>query len=150
MSSQTEKIEQHQEAERDAFGLKPLQHKSGDVLWSAEDGKKLAEMLSVENPSGIHPVEFKVLVKLDPVEEMTAGGIIKPDMRKERDQMAETYATLIEVGGNAFTDPQWEGRVPQPGDRILINKYSGQTPTAGDTEDLYRLCNDKDIVAIIE
>lgn len=101
-----------------------------------------------DNPSGLHPVEYKVLVRLDPVEERTAGGIFIPDDRQDRDQMAQTYATLIEVGGNAFEG--WEDRVPKPGDRILIDKYAGTTPKAGDFTDLYRVCNDKDIVAIIE
>lgn len=101
-----------------------------------------------KNESGMRPVEYKVLVKLDPTEEKTAGGIIIPEQRQERNQMAETYATLIEVGGNAFED--WKPPIPKPGDRILISKYAGQTPKAGDTDDLYRLCVDKDVVAVVD
>ena len=110
-------------------------------------------MVETLNATGIRPVEYKVLVKLDPVEEVTSGGIIRPDMRKERDQEAQTYATFIEAGGNAFED--WNGSVPKPGDRIVIKKYSGEYPSlieipGGEDAMLYRLCHDKDIVAIIE
>lgn len=102
----------------------------------------------VTNESGMMPVEYKVLVKLDPVEEKTAGGIIITEAQTERSQMAETYATLIDVGGNAFSD--WQGLIPRKGNRVLISKYAGQPPKAGDTKDLYRFCNDKDIIAVIE
>ena len=127
MSNQQTKIEEHQAAERAAF--------------EASAPKPL-------NPTGIHPVEYKCLVRLDPVEEKTAGGIIVPDMRSDMDQAAQTFATLIEAGGNAFED--WNGTRPQVGDRILISKYAGQAPKAGDITDLYRLCNDKDIVAVVK
>ena len=100
------------------------------------------------NETGMTPLEYKVLVKLDPVEEKTSGGIILLDERKERDQMAATAGTLIAVGGNAFED--WKGRKPVEGERVLISKYAGQTPKAGDTESLYRFCQDKDIIAVIE
>lgn len=101
----------------------------------------------VDNPSGIQPVEFKCLVKLDPVVGKI-GSIMIPDIAKERQQMAETHATLIAVGGNAFSD--WQGVIPQPGDRVLISKYSGQPPRQTDTDaDLYRLINDKDIAAVL-
>jgi len=102
----------------------------------------------IDNESGMMPVEYKVLVKLDPVEEKTAGGIIITEDRKERNQMAATEGTIIAVGGNAFSD--WSGLIPHPGNRVLISKYAGQTPKAGDTESLYRFCNDKDIIAIIK
>lgn len=104
----------------------------------------MKEKVEPLNPSGLVPVEYKVLIRLDPVEEKTMGGIIKPTV--EREQMAETYATLIAIGGNAFED--WKEPLPKPGDRVVIDKYAGLPPKAGDIQDLYRLCNDKDICAI--
>lgn len=126
MSKMQQNIEDHHEAELAAFDKAPE--------W--------------DNPTGITPVEYKILVRLDVVEEKTVGGIIIPDGRNEINQMAQTYATLIAIGGMAFSD--WKGTVPKVGDRILINKYTGQPPKAGDIENLYRLGNDKDVVAIIE
>ena len=125
MNSQTQAIEDHQAEEAAAFEMKR------DAL----------------NPTGIRPVEYYCLVKLDPVEEKS-GSIILPDQRQDRDQMAQTYATLVEIGGNCFEG--WNAPLPKVGDRIVINKYAGQTPKAGDFTDLFRLCTDKDIVAIVE
>jgi len=111
--------------------------------WNPEDTP-----VWIDNESGMMPVEYKVLVKLDPVEEKTKGGIIITEERKERDQMAGTEGTLVAIGGNAFSD--WSGLIPRKGNRVLISKYAGQTPKAGDTKDLYRFCNDKDIIAVIQ
>lgn len=94
----------------------------------------------------ILPVEYKVLIKLDELEKTTTGGIIIPDERRERDQMAQTEATLESVGGNAFED--WKGEIPQPGDRVLVSKYAGERPDK-DENNPYRLCMDKDICAIL-
>lgn len=94
------------------------------------------------------PVEYKVLVQLDPVEEKTSGGLIIASSTVEKEQMAQVKATLLAVGGNAFTD--WQGRIPEPGDRVLISKYSGFRPVADKNDDGLRICNDKDICAILE
>ena len=94
----------------------------------------------------IVPVEYKVLVKLEEMEKTTVGGIIIPDDRHERDQMAQTEATLIAVGGNAFED--WNGDIPVVGDRVLVSKYAGER-TNGKDDNPFRLCVDKDICAII-
>jgi co-chaperonin GroES (HSP10) len=99
------------------------------------------------NPTGINPVEFKVLIMLDPVQGKTDGGIIRTDESQERQQAAATSATLVACGGNAFED--WNGKIPVPGDRVLLNKFSGSPPKAGDFRNLYRLCNDKDICAVL-
>ena len=126
MNTMKQKIDDHQAGAEAAFHTPP----NTDAL----------------NPTGLHPVEYYCLVKLDPVEEKK-GSIILPDDRQDKDQMAQTYATLIEVGGNCFAD--WLEPIPTVGDRIVINKYAGQTPKAGDFTDLFRLCTDKDIVAIV-
>ena len=99
------------------------------------------------NPTGIHPVEYKVLIMLEPVKEKTDGGIIKTQEGQEREQAAGTHALLVEAGGNAFED--WKGTIPKPGDLVLLNKYAGSPPKAGDFRNLYRICNDKDICAVL-
>lgn len=95
----------------------------------------------------IHPVEYRVVVRLDPVAEKV-GSIFIPDESRERDQMAMTEATLVSASAMAFED--WKGTIPQPGDRVLIAKYAGTEPKAGDVgKSLLRICNDKDIVAVL-
>ena len=104
-------------------------------------------MLSeVKNESGIKPVEYKVLVRPDKVEEKTKGGIVLPNQTKERDEHAQTKGTLIEVGGNAFED--WRGEKPKSGDRIVFTKYAGVRIEGTDGE-TYQVIHDKDIAAVL-
>ncbi len=98
------------------------------------------------NDTGIEPVEFKCVVRLDPKEEVTSGGIIIPEERRDRNQMAATEGTLLAVGGNAFMD--WEGRKPVPGDRVMVSKYAGIIREA-DPTDLIRVVHDKEILAVL-
>lgn len=98
----------------------------------------------MQNDSGMIPVEYRCVIRLDPVEEVTAGGIIK--VHTEREQMAGTKAMLLSCGGNAFED--WKGRIPEPGDRIMVKKYAGITREA-DPTDLIRVINDKEILTVL-
>jgi co-chaperonin GroES (HSP10) len=102
-----------------------------------------------ENASGIRPVEYKILIKPDPVEEMTAGGIIRPQMTQERDQWAQVKGTLVAFGGRAFEDWQGDREHLIPGARVYYRKYEGILLTGADGEE-YRLCTDKDIGGIVE
>ena len=93
----------------------------------------------------LQPVEYKVLVLLDPTERVTEGGIVLPEDVADKEQQKQVVGTLIAVGGNAFQevlDP-----IPQVGDKVMIAKYSGLVHKANGKE--YRLCNDKDIGAIV-
>lgn len=104
------------------------------------------------NESGIVPVEYKVLVKVQSAnknehgEEVTASGLVIPKQLTEREEMAKVEGVLIDLGGNAFAD--WNGRKPKPGETVLISKYAGMTCKGVDEKE-YRLCNDKDIAAIV-
>ena len=96
--------------------------------------------------SEITPVEYKVLIELEVLEEKTSMGIIIPANRLDRDQMAQTRATLKAVGGNAFSD--WDAPIPKVGDKVLVSKYAGERPDKDENNPL-RLCMDKDICAIL-
>lgn len=101
------------------------------------------------NPSGIAPVDVKVLVKPDPVEEMTKGGIILADTTKEQQKYAGTKATLVAVGCNAFGEWGEAARRPKAGDRVHYAQYSGARIKGADGED-YVIMNDEDLTSIIE
>lgn len=99
------------------------------------------------NESGVQPVEVKVLVLPDPVEEKTKGGLHIPDMAKEKEEWKTVKATLVAVGGDAFYD--WKGDpLPRVGDRVYIAVNSGMVIKGVDGQK-YRMLNDKDIVGII-
>ena len=119
----------------------------------------------MENLSGIEPLLNRVLIKPDPVEEVTDGGIYIPDNVTEQHQMAQATGTLVAVGPDAYVQERVEihriveGQVklvetridrydpehsPKPGDRVQFAKYGGLADIGADGEE-YRVLNDRDI-----
>lgn len=103
----------------------------------------------MQNTSGIQPVDMRVLVKPDPVEETTKGGIILADTTKEREKYAGTKATLIAAGDNAFKDWGPDARKPKPGDRVHFAQYTGARIKGVDGDE-YVILNDADLTSVIE
>lgn len=102
----------------------------------------------MNNPSGITPVDLKVLVKPDAVEEVTKGGIILADTSKDKAKYAGTKATLVAIGPNAFKE--WgEGNGLNVGDRVLFAQYSGARQKGADGED-YIVMNDQDVICRLD
>lgn len=106
------------------------------------------------NTSGLSPVEYKILIQPESVEETDevlksarAAGIALPDKATDRERMAQVRGVLVAVGGNAFEG--WQAPLPKVGDRIYYAKYSGIMVRGKDGTEL-RLANDKDISAIIQ
>ena len=103
------------------------------------------------NNSGINPLDQRVLVMPDKVEQRTAGGIIIPESALEQKEHAQIKATLVAVGVNAW----WEAKAhpaftaPVPGNRVMIAKYGGVLVTGSDGAE-YRIMNDADITAVLE
>jgi chaperonin GroES len=64
----------------------------------------------------LQPLDDRVLVRPNAVEEKTPGGILLPDTAKEKPQEGEVVA----VG----TDEELQ-KVIHPGDRILFTKFGG-------------------------
>lgn len=103
------------------------------------------------NPTGIKPIEYKVLIKVEEVSDRSAGGIFIPEQHLEREQIAHDRGLLVDVSDMAFSD--WVGRKPEVGSKVIFNKYAGSIIMHENKDrkrDRYRLCNDKDIVAILE
>lgn len=102
----------------------------------------------MDNPSGIIPVDMRVLVKPDPVEEVTAGGIIKPQTTADREKFAGTKAVLVRAGSNAFKEWGETADKPKPGDRVHFAQYSGSR-IKGEDGDEYCIMNDADLTSIL-
>lgn len=102
----------------------------------------------MQNTSGIRPVDMRVLVKPDPVEQKTAGGLWKPEQAMDKEKYSGTKATLVAAGDNAFKE--W-GAVTKPtaGDRVHFAQYTGARLKGEDGED-YVIMNDADLTAIVE
>lgn len=102
------------------------------------------------NRSGLTPLEFFVVVELDPTEERTKGGIIIPTTTQDKDKLATQEGTLVAVSPHAFSyaDDWPEGSKPEVGARVLFKRYAGALHERDGRD--YRLLNDKDIIAIVE
>ena len=92
----------------------------------------------------IRPLHDRVLVKRIELQEQVRGGIIIPDTAKEKPQEAEVVA----IGPGKLND---DGkRTPlevQPGDRVLMGKYSGSEIKLDETD--YVICREDEILAVI-
>jgi chaperonin GroES len=103
------------------------------------------------NTSGIEPLDVRVLVRPDPVEEVSKGGIIFAPTTVEQEKFATVKATLVAVGANAFAEasanPCFDA--PQPGNRVMIAKYGGVNVKGADGDE-YRIMNDVDVVALLK
>lgn len=107
------------------------------------------------NTSGIIPFDKRVLVLHDPVETKTAGGIIIPIEKSDKDKYAQTRATVIAVGDAAWAEAKYDAQqfgiaasFPSPGDRVLVGRYTGDTHKGADGTD-YVVLNDTDIIAFL-
>lgn len=101
------------------------------------------------NTSGINPTEYKVLIRQDRIEEKTKGGIIIPDEHKDRQQFAQITGELVAVSPLAFTYADWNGATPpKVGDRVMFAKFAGADVDGKDGQK-YRVCNDKDVTAVL-
>ena len=92
----------------------------------------------------LKPLRDRVLLRRSQEEERTAGGIIIPDTAKEKPMQAEVLA----VGPGARDD---KGKVTpldvEPGDRVLIGKWSGTEVTI-DGEELL-IVGESDIMGVL-
>ena len=97
---------------------------------------------------GIKPVEFNVLVEPDEVKERTDGGVIIPQMARDKEQAAAVHGRILAASPLAFTYDDWpmEQR-PKVGDKVVFAKYAGMVVTGADGKS-YRLVKDKDICAV--
>lgn len=110
---------------------------------------RIDEAARAHNTSGFDPLDLRVLVLPDAVKTKTDSGIHLPDSIIEQDKFAQTKATLIAVGDNAWEEAKARApgfRPPVPGDRILYGKYSGQRLTGDDGKE-YIIMNDEDVLA---
>jgi chaperonin GroES len=105
------------------------------------------KMSTVTNTSGITPVGYRVLVKPDPIERTTSGGIVLPETAAEAHDRAQQTGILIALGPEAWKD--YSACWASVGDRVMFARYGGVHLTGKDGV-LYRMLNDEQITAVIE
>ncbi len=98
------------------------------------------------NGSGFCPVDTKVLVLPDYIDETSEGGIVLTTDTVQQNELAVTEGLLIGYGDDAFVDSM-SSTLFEPGIRVVWAVYAGQM-LEGDDGNMYRLINDTDIAAI--
>jgi co-chaperonin GroES (HSP10) len=98
------------------------------------------------NRSGIMPIGYVVIVKMDKESERSRGGLFIPRSAVESKQYEVTKATLVEISPDAFKNPEWVNP-PRVGERVLINKYAGKDLERNDQ--IWRPINDQEIKGVL-
>lgn len=97
------------------------------------------------NTAGFSPIGDMVLVLPDEAVTVTPGGIHLSDTTTDQNAQAAESGTIVGVGTGAFiwtaTGRPWVGPKPQVGDRVRMQRYSGQVQ-AGRDGHAYRLMTD--------
>ena len=87
-----------------------------------------------------------MLILPDTTEKVTDGGIIMPDQLHEQHEWAQVRGTLVAKGHRAFED--WGTDDVPVGAKIYFAKHQGVFVPGEDGKE-YRLCNDKDVAALV-
>lgn len=105
--------------------------------------QRLKKPVSWPNTSGRHPKGRAVLVlPYEPELNKPGSTILIPPQVREKNQMLENRARVIEVGAACWIDePEPRAKV---GDIVLVTRFAGFM-TLGDDGVLYKLINDKDL-----
>ena len=102
-----------------------------------------------DNPSGIHPKGYRVLIQpIEPEVKTASGIIVATEETKYKEEMANTTGVVVELGPVAFSD---YGDDPwcAVGDKIIFAKYAGLLYIGKDGIK-YRVINDSDVVATLD
>lgn len=101
---------------------------------------------ALAHPSGLNPLEYKIIVRPRKAEEKTKGGIHLPEIVVEKDQHASMEGEVIAVSPIAFN---YDPAAPKAsvGETVVFARYSGVNVKGNDGVD-YRVMNDKDVLLV--
>jgi co-chaperonin GroES (HSP10) len=103
------------------------------------------------NKSGYDAYGNFVILLPDKPKGITSGGVHLPDDQIEREFMGVETGVIVACGEDAFkftqTGFKLNGRVPQVGDRVFMERYGGR-PLLGKDGQRYRVVADNTIGAI--
>lgn len=78
---------------------------------------------------------------------LRSSVIAIPETAKERLQMVEQRATVLDIGPSCWHDePSPRAKV---GDKVIFTKFAGYMAIGPADGEVYRLINDRDIFAVI-
>ena len=105
----------------------------------------------------VKAIGHRIVVKPDPVEEKTAGGIVLA-LDTKRERAAVQKGTVLDIGPLAWTNEVIFGKAPRAwckvGDRVFFARYGGKMINLNEDttkeEDWVVVLNDEDLQALIE
>lgn len=125
----------------------------------------MSELVNTNLDDAVKPMGYRVVVREDPIEVKSEGGIILHASKDEKDrqQAGQVWGTLVAVGETAFTGADWqrkdeEGKfipnenAPEVGDKVFYSRYSGQPyGKVGHTEadSTYHLVADSAVLGVV-
>ena len=93
----------------------------------------------------IRPLHDRIVVKREPEDRKSPGGIVIPDTASEK----PTFGQVIAVGqGKVLESGEVRSLDVQVGDRVLFGKYSG-TEVKVDNEELV-VMRESDVMGVVE
>lgn len=101
----------------------------------------------------LHPTGFRILVQILPPEEYLKrwqdSNLVMPDEVRAREQQAQLWAFVIEMGPEAYKDKKRFPGKPwcKVGDCIIMRPYSGTRFMV--RNHLYALINDDTVLAVV-
>lgn len=100
--------------------------------------------------SPIRPTHYNIVVAIDMIGETTAGGIIMPEMLKDRENAASEKGLIVAVSPMAFKGADWDAETspPKAGDTVLFQRHAGKEIDVDSSDIKYRVIADDDIKGI--
>ena len=92
----------------------------------------------------LKPLADRVVLKQNKAEERTASGIFLTSSAQEKPEVYE----VVEVGPGGMVDGNEVKMIVNPGEKVLVGKYSGTKVKLEDVE--YTIVRQSDILAVIE
>lgn len=97
---------------------------------------------------GFKPAGYRLVVRPDNIEEISAGGIYL-NVDEKLENAAQTKGTLVAIGDQAWKDVVDGELWANVGDRIMYARYAGKNIEDPLTGERYIVLNDQDVIAVI-
>lgn len=117
----------------------------------------MATQIKVEpslNGSGVDPLDHRVIILPDKAPEKV-GSLFLPPSERDKQKYAMQTATVVAVGSMAWAEARHDAerfgmsfRAPEPGDRVRVGKYAGDSFDGADGQ-TYTLLNDEDVIGFL-
>ena len=92
------------------------------------------------------PAGYRIMLKMEEVEEKTVNGIILAQQTIDADNAAQEFGTVISMG--EFCYREYKGPWVKVGQIVGIARYAGKVTIDPDTGEKFRMVNDLDIQCI--